>query len=149
MSNTIKDKLRHYCRYQPRTHQDMRRKLYDGFSLRRYEVETLLAEMIEEGLVPDEKFAKSFARYRQKPNGWGSSKNAQTLNQRDISEYCINASLTAINQQVYDNTLEKLASEKWALGKGTSAAKQQKTVNHLLPRGYTLGEAWTVVRQLQ
>jgi len=149
MGKLVKDKLRDWCRYQPRTHQDVRRKLYDGFGLRKYEVENLLTEMIEDGLVSEENFAIAFAHDHHKLNGWGSHKIRQTLKQRGISDYCIKTSLTAINSEDYANTLQKLAMKKWALLKGTRAIRQQKVANYLLRKGYTPGDAWAVVKQLQ
>ncbi len=151
MNNTVIDKLRHYCRYQPRSHQDVRNKLYDGFKLHKQEAEALLADMIVEGLVCEENFAKSFAHDRHRLNGWGMKKIEDKLKQRQLSGYCIKLALLEIDSEDYNKQMGRLAEKKWdkLQGKGFHhMVRKQKVMNYLLQKGYRSGEAWEKVRQL-
>ena len=53
-------KARHYCGYQERSHSEVQDKLY-SFGLRKKDVETALAILIEENYLNEERFAIQFA----------------------------------------------------------------------------------------
>ena len=64
-------KIKHFCSYQERSHQEVKEKLY-SFGLYKADVELLLSQMIEENYLNEERFAIAFAggRFRIK-NGEG------------------------------------------------------------------------------
>jgi len=140
MEHKLKEKLKEWCRYQPRTHQDVRRKLYEGFGLRNWEVEGLLTDMITEGLLSEEQFAKSFAHDRSKLNGWGRKKIIFSMKQRGISDYCVKTALSKIDEVEYQHKLADLIERKWNTLKGNRMIRKQKTINYLLQKGYVFNE---------
>jgi len=54
-------KLRHYCAYQERCHQEVRSKLLK-LGVRGYDLELIISELIEENFLNEERFARSYAR---------------------------------------------------------------------------------------
>ena len=63
-------KLRHYCRYQERCHAEAREKLWQ-LGVKKTEHDEIIAILIEDDYLNEERFAIQFAggRYRQKQ--WG------------------------------------------------------------------------------
>ena len=77
-----------YCAYQERSQQEVRDKLY-GYGLHHDEVEENLSELITQGYLNEERFAKAYAGGKFRIKGWGKRKILQGLKQHRISEYCI------------------------------------------------------------
>jgi regulatory protein len=144
-------KIKDYCRYQPRTHQQVRRKLYD-WKLKRNTVETLLAALIEERLVNESHYAISYAGERFRINGWGKNKVQAELRKRQISPYCIREALASVDPEQYEKELRRLADKKWASFQGKRVhplRRAKRTADYLIRKGYESGTVWNLVRELQ
>ena len=130
-------KIRHYCGYQERSHKEVKEKLY-GFKLRKDVVEELLANLIEESYLNEERFAMQFAGGKFRMKQWGKIKIAHALKERGVSQYCINKALDEIDEEAYNEAVKKLAERKWAsLKKETNKIlRLQKTKLYLMQRGY-------------
>ncbi len=127
----------HYCKYQERCHSEARNKLYElGFTSG--EVERQLSELIENGILNEERFARAFARGKFRMKQWGREKIKQQLKLRKISDYCIKKGLTEIDPEEYANTLNKLAFKKWAEIRGTRSMleKKAKMYRYLIQKGF-------------
>jgi regulatory protein len=144
-------KIKDYCRYQPRTHQQVRRKLY-AWKLAKNTVETLLAALIEERLVNESHYATTYAGERFRINGWGKNKVRVELRKRQISPYCIREALAAVDAVQYEKELMRLADKKWSSfqGKGLHPFRRaKKTADFLIRKGYEPNTVWNLVRELQ
>jgi len=144
-------KIKDYCRYQPRTHQQVRRKLYD-WKLRKDTVETLLAALIEERLVNESHYATNYAGERFRINRWGKNKVRSELIKRQISPYCIREALADVDPVQYDKELRRLADKKWASfqGKGLHPSRRaKKAADFLIRKGYESGAVWNLIRELK
>lgn len=131
-------KARHYCGYQERSHGEVREKLY-GFGLYKNQVESLLATLIEEDYLNEERFAKQYAggHFRQKQ--WGRVKIRQGLLARRVSAYNIKRAMQEIDEEEYLAVLHRLAAKKWASVKGVGTnryTRLAKTTSFLLQRGF-------------
>lgn len=135
--DAAREKIRHYCAYQERCHSEVKQKLFD-FGLYPEQVAELLAELIQENYLNEERFAVQFAGGRFRMKQWGRQKIRYALKAKGISDYCIRLALQSIPGDAYEQTLEKLAAAKWhSLRKETQAfARQQKLRNYLLQRGF-------------
>lgn len=133
-------KARHYCGYQERSHADVKEKLY-SFGLRKQEVEELLAQLIEDDYLNEERFARQFAGGHFRMKKWGRVKITYELKQKRVSDYCIKKGLKEIDEADYLKTLEKLAEDKWASLKSEPNlfAKLRKAQDYLLQKGYESG----------
>jgi len=131
-------KIKHYCGYQERSHFEVKEKLY-SFGLHRASVDELLAQLIEENYLNEERFATRFAGGRFRIKQWGRIKIKYELKQRQVSEYCIKQALQEIDEESYRKTIEKLAMQKWVSVKGPGInryTKASKTTAYLLQKGF-------------
>jgi regulatory protein len=134
-------KLRHYCGYQERSHQEVKDKAY-SFGLRKTEVEELTSRLIEEDYLNEERFANLFAGGKFRMKGWGRIKIKYELKQKRVSEYCIKKALKEIPEEDYLQTLRKLAKKKWDATKGAGInryVKMAKTRDYLIQKGFESG----------
>jgi regulatory protein len=111
-------------------------------------VEEIVAQLVEESYLNEERFALQFAGGKFRMKQWGRVKIMQALKQRRVSQYCINKALEQIEEEPYRQVLQKLANRKWsALQKeANTLVRVQKTRMYLLQKGF---EAGHVSRALQ
>ena len=89
-------KLESYCAYQERCHKEVIEKLRE---LRMVDaaIDHILAHLIQEGYLNEERYAKSFARGKFLIKKWGRNRIVNELMLRDISKYNIqSASRSAV-----------------------------------------------------
>ncbi len=130
-------KARKFCAYQDRCHSEVRNKLY-SFGLYKSEVEETLAQLITEGFLNEERFAKSFARGKHRYLGWGKIKVTQALKEKQIGDLLIKIALQEITEEEYLSTLRNLIEKKLTqLGKTIEDFEtQQKLIKYALAKGY-------------
>jgi regulatory protein len=140
-------KLKHYCRYQDRCHQEVKEKLY-SLKLGKASVEMLLSRLIEEDYLNEERYAKAFAggHFRQKQ--WGKVKIAYALKQKRVSEYNIKKALKEIPEEAYLAAAEKLITAKWnTLKNEQHINRTAKTTAFLLQRGFEPALVQTILKK--
>ncbi len=131
-------KLKQYCGYQERSHDEVKQKLY-GYGLHRQDVEQTISQLIEEDYLNEERFATAFAGGRFRAKQWGRVKIEYELKQKKVSPYCIKLALREIEEVAYKKTILQLAKKKWATLKGPGATdyvRSSKTTSFLLQRGF-------------
>ena len=130
-------KIKHFCSYQERNHQEVKEKLY-SFGLYKMDVEMLLSQMIEENYLNEERFAIAFVGGRFRIKKWGRVKIRYELKQKRISDYCIKIGLASIAEEDYIKTLQKLLTEKKTSLKSEKNIfiKKQKIQSFLMQRGF-------------
>ncbi|CAN5544190.1 regulatory protein RecX [soil metagenome] len=134
--SVIKRKAKDYCAYQERSHMEVIQKLY-SFGLYKADVEAIIASLIEENYLNEERFAIQFAGGKFRIKKWGRIKIMQALKQRKISTYNINKAMNDLDEAAYSKTLQGLATKKWnTLKTGTPAIRKMKTMTYLLQKGY-------------
>jgi len=141
-------KLRHYCQYQERCHSEVRDKLYE-LGIRKSEHDKIIATLIEENQLNEERFALAFASGKFRIKQWGSVKIKYLLSQKGISSYCIKKALSGIDDVEYNRVLKKLAEEKYALLKSDQhLVRKKKTMDYLMQKGYESEKVRVLVSQL-
>ncbi|OJW78528.1 MAG: hypothetical protein BGO69_00645 [Bacteroidetes bacterium 46-16] len=145
----LRESIYRYCNYQPRCHAEVRNKLYE-LGANTTEVNELLAELIEKGLLNEEQYARAIARGKFRMKHWGRKKIVQQLKQKQVSEYCIKKALTEIDGEEYEAVLKKLAIQKWEeLKKERSQpVKKMKTMRYMLQKGYESDLVLDMIREL-
>lgn len=140
----ILKKLKHYCSYQERSHSEVKEKLY-SLGVRKNDQDKIVAALIEENFLNEERFAIQFAGGKFRMNQWGKVKINAELRNRQVSEYCINKALKQIDEKEYLQTLKKLATKKYAsLKKEQYLIRKKKTIDYLLQKGFE----WELVREV-
>jgi regulatory protein len=130
-------KLKQYCAYQERCHSEVTGKLYE-LGVYKKEHDEIIAALIEENYLNEERFAIAFAGGRFRIKQWGRVKIKYELKQKQVSEYCIKKALAAIAEEDYLKTLNKLADEKRKTLKTEKNIfiKKRKLQDYLLQKGF-------------
>ena len=128
--------IRHFCAYQERAQQEVRDKLYE-LGMTMPEVEEIIANLISENFLNEERFAISFAGGHFRIKGWGKLKINHALYQKKVSNFNIKMALQSIDQDDYLAKLLELANKKWNSLKGERGlSRMAKTHAFLHQRGF-------------
>ncbi len=132
-------KAKQYCAYQERSHSEVKEKLY-GFGLYKNDVEEIIATLIAENYLNEERFAIAFAGGKFRQKGWGKVKIKYELKLKRVSEYCIKKALAAIDDADYIKTLRKHFEEKRKILKSEKNIfiKKRKLQDYLKQKGFEI-----------
>jgi len=131
-------KLKHYCAYQERCHSEVKDKLYT-LGVWKKDHDEIMATLIEENYLNEERFAIAFAGGRFRVKQWGRVKIKYELKQKQVSDYCIKKALKQIGEEDYLAVLDKLAKEKYASLKSEQhLIRKKKTIDYLLGKGFEM-----------
>ncbi|NKI31516.1 regulatory protein RecX [Croceivirga thetidis] len=129
-------KLEYYCAYQDRCHKEVVAKL-KGLGMVEQAIDHIVAHLIKENYLNEERFAKSFARGKFRVKKWGKNRIVQELKMRDISRFNIQSALKEISEEEYLVTLDSLAKKRNKEIKETHPQKRKKKLaDYLLYRGW-------------
>ncbi|RYF83663.1 MAG: RecX family transcriptional regulator [Chitinophagaceae bacterium] len=129
-------KLRHYCGYQERSHQEAVQKLWE-LGVRKAEHDEIIASLIEDDYLNEERFAIQFVGGKFRMKDWGRKKIYYGLKEKGVSEYIIKRAMKEIDDSAYQKVLLELAEKKYASLKGEQyLVRKKKTVDYLLQKGY-------------
>lgn len=129
-------KITSYCAYQERCQREVREKLHEK-GIFGNPAEDLIAEMITEGFLNEERFAQSFFRGKFRMKKWGRNKILQELKLRQISPNCIKSGLKEIEEDEYLGTLDQLVEKKWlSISEKDLFRKKNKVFQYLIGRGF-------------
>ena len=137
-------KLETYCAYQERSVWEVRKKLYEK-GITDEAIETLIGEMISDGFLDEERFARSFSRGKFRLKKWGKNKILRELKLRKISTQHIQSGLSEIDPEEYYDTLLTQTEKHWEKNRETDSYKKRYQVfQYLLGKGFEedlIGEA--------
>jgi regulatory protein len=140
--------IQKYCAYQERCHQEVRDKLY-SYGLHQMEVENLIVDLIGNGFLNEERFAKTFAGGKFRIKHWGKTKIEIELKRRGISKRCIQTGLQEIDDVDYRKELKHQLNKKI---KTTAEAnlfkKRDKVARYAIGKGYEPELVWQYVMDL-
>ena len=136
------DKAMKYCAYQERCQMEVRNKLR-SFQLTEDQREEVIAELISQNFLNEERFSESFARGKFNIKGWGKKKIVLALRQKDISDYCIKKGLQQIDEEEYLPFLSQLIEKSFDKYDGVSNYQQiAKTAQYVIGRGFEPHLVW-------
>ncbi|UFH55028.1 regulatory protein RecX [Spirosoma sp. KNUC1025] len=139
MTDLVKEavgKAAMFCAYQERTQQEVRDRLKD-WDVTGDEAEEVIAELIQQNYLNEERFAKTFAGGKFRVKGWGKRKIKQHLQQRGISGYNLDQAMNEIAPDDYRETLTTLLEKKrQSIRDENPLVVKQKLVRFALSRGY-------------
>lgn len=129
-------KIQDWCAYQERCQQEVRDKLYE-YRLRTTDVENIIAQLISENFLNEERFAKAYAGGKFRIKKWGRIKIKMGLKARRLSDYCIRKGLEEISDSEYRKTLKKLLEEKdRTLNEKNKIRRKYKLLRFAAGRGF-------------
>ena len=104
-------KMKKFCAYRDRCHSEVRTKLLEQ-KVYGDMLEEVISELIIEGYLSEDRFARSYARGKFRMNQWGKNKIIVGLKAKYIPANMIQTALTEIDEEDYLNTLQKLLEKK-------------------------------------
>jgi regulatory protein len=131
-------KLKHYCAYQERCHSEVKEKLYN-LGIWKKEHDEIIATLIEENYLNEERFAMAYAGGRFRVKQWGRVRIKYELKQKQVSEYCIKKALKQIEEEEYLKVMDGLAKKKYASLKNEQyLVRKKKTMDYLITKGFEM-----------
>ncbi len=141
-------KLQAYCAYQDRCHQEVRSKLLD-LGIYGDDLEEIIADLITENFLNEERFARSFARGKFRIKQWGRVRIQRELKQRNISAYCLRKAMEEIEDVDYATTLEQIILKKNKhLRASNTYTRRAKLATYAINKGYESPLVWESVKRL-
>jgi len=147
-STEVFAKAAKYCAYQERCQAEVRTKLkeWGQFGLN---AEEIIAKLIENKFLNEERFAKAFAGGKFRVKHWGRNKIRQELKLRQISEFHIKQAFKEIDEGEYKQILKKLVISKIDMPKEKNVfVRRNKTALHLITKGYEPELVWDIIREI-
>lgn len=129
-------KLRQYCAYQERSHNEVQQKLYE-LGIHKLHHDEIISTLIEEDYLNEERFAKAFAGGKFRMKDWGRKKIYYALKEKRVSEYNIKQAMKEIDEDAYLKNLKELVQEKFESLKGEQyLVRKKKTIDYMVQKGY-------------
>ena len=89
--------IQRYCAFQERCQSEVEERLRSMGVLPEAQAE-LVADLMANGFLNEERFARAFARGKFRIKGWGPHKIAQGLQAKRVSSACINLGLSELDE---------------------------------------------------
>lgn len=151
MTDRLKDALHKsasFCAYQERTQQEVRERLAE-WGVLGDDAEAIIAELIEQNYLNEERFARTFAGGKFRVKNWGKRKIRQHLQQRGITGYNLEQAMREIEPDDYRQTLTELLDKKRRMLKDDNPLViKQKLARFALGKGYEPDLVWQLVSEL-
>ena len=143
-----KKKISRYCAYQERAHSEVESKLYT-YGLNQTEVAEILAWLIAENFVNEERFAVAFAGGKFRTKRWGKIKIRQYLQQKQVSEYSINKALDLIDNSDYIKTINFHIDQAMKSSRSSNVYElRHKISRSLIAKGFEPELVWERLRAI-
>lgn len=140
-------KLQRYCAYQERCHREVRGKLLE-LGIYGQDLEEIMASLIEENFLNEERYARSFARGKFRIKQWGRGRIRQELKMRDISDYCIRKAMDEIDEGEYRSVLVALIQkQEGAIDWSNDFDRKNKLAQHAIRRGFESEMVWEILNE--
>lgn len=141
-------KIQEYCAYQERTHQEVRNKLF-SFGLYASEVDDLITNLITEGFLNEERFAKAFVGGKFRIKHWGRIKIINALEAKGLTKNCIQSGLREIDEQDYQESLRNLLLKKSSVLEMENVfAKRNKLASYAIQKGFEAELVWKSLKSI-
>ena len=146
--------IRKYCAYQERSHVEVRRKLLN-WRFNPEETELIIAQIITEGFLNEERFTEAFAGGKVRTKGWGVIKLKAELRQKGVTEKMIGLELAKLKasedylvklKSIIEKYKERLDRSKKPI---SDAEVKNKLIKHALSKGYSYEDVQSVFKSLE
>ena len=143
-------RMQRYCAYQDRCHSEVRRKLIE-LGVYGDTLEEIMAELIIERFLDEERFARSYVRGKFRLKKWGRMRIKRELKLRNISAYCQRKGLEEIEEAEYQKVLREILQKKMKdyRRKYNPFQAGSKAAQYAQGRGYETSLIWPIIKELQ
>ncbi|MFZ9980729.1 MAG: regulatory protein RecX [Cyclobacteriaceae bacterium] len=141
-------RIQRYCAYQERSHRQVRSRLFD-YGLHSDDVESAISELITEGYLNEERFAKAFAGGKFRMKKWGKNKIEHQLKSQGLNKRCIATGLKEIDQEEYTKSMTVLLKKKLsAIKEANPLIKKHKAGRFMIGKGYEPELVWQQLERI-
>ena len=138
-------KIYRYCAYQERSHQDVKKKLFE-YGLLFNQVDEILSHLITEGFLNEERYAKAFAGGKFRIMKWGKLKIRRELETAGVSPRNITTALAEISMPEYSKALFNLIEKKSGqIEEENNYKKKSKVASFVIGKGYEPELVWDTI----
>jgi regulatory protein len=138
------DKMQKWCAYQDRSQQQVKQHLA-RLGVFAEDADAVLVELIGEGFVDEERFARSFARGKFRIKRWGRIKIRQELRLNGVPEKVIALGLKEIDDDEYQSVIEQLVLKEVC----KEASDYYRIKNKLYGKGFEPEQVELILKQLK
>lgn len=126
----------------------MRNKLFE-YGLSRSDVEELIVDLITDGFLNEERYAKAFAGGKFRMKKWGRLKIINALEAQGLMANCIQSGLREIDAADYERTLTELLEKKAsAVDDENIYSKRDRISKAAILKGYEPELVWKILREI-
>lgn len=141
-------RIQRYCAYQERSHKEVKTKLFE-YGLYASQVDELISQLITDGFLNEERFAKAYAGGKFRMKKWGRLKIKNELESLGLTRYCIQRGLNEIESADYSRTLKSLIKKKASESQEQNLFKKRdKIARFAIGKGYEPDLVWGHVKDL-
>ncbi|MFZ1497887.1 MAG: regulatory protein RecX [Saprospiraceae bacterium] len=143
------EKLRSYCAYQERCHTEVRTKIL-SLGVWGSDLEEIIATLVQEDFLNEERFAKLYAGSKFRVKHWGKIRIQQELKLRHISDYCLKKAMLEIDEVSYLAKIDWLLKKQWKeVADYSDFERKQRTVQHVIRKGYEPNLVWEMFEAIK
>lgn len=143
------EKLKNYCAYQERSHQEVTDKLYK-LGLHKNEVNEVITRLIQEDFLNEQRFAEAFVSGKFNIKKWGKVKIKAQLKQKRISDFCIKKGMEEIEEGDYFETLTYWVERKnREIKEEDEFKKKGKIASFVIQKGFESGLVWEYLNEYE
>ena len=144
----VLDKMAKYCAYQERCVKDVTDKLR-SFDIPQEAKNEILAYLLDNRFVDDERFAKAFVKGKINQSGWGLNKIRFHLIQKGIDKDIIDEALAGTDEETYRQRLIEILKIKAKTVKAENDfEKKRKLAAYAMQKGFEADLVWEVLKGL-
>lgn len=142
----VLDKMAKYCAYQERCVKDVTDKLR-SFDITQEAKDTIMAYLLDNRFVDNERFTRSFVRGKVNQSGWGVNKIRFHLMQKGIDKDMIEEALGQTDEEVYRQRLIDILKAKSKTVKAENDfEKKRKLAAYAMQKGFEGSLVWEVLK---
>jgi len=129
----VLEKMYAFCASRDRCHSEVRSKL---LTLKVFgdDLEEIMSQLVAEGFLNEERFARSYARGKFRIGKWGRTKIIYGLKGKHVADYCIQKGLEEIDEEEYLALIDELLKKH--LKEDFSFDAKRKAVASLQRKGF-------------
>lgn len=125
-----------YCAYQERCEWEVLVKMRE-WNIDLEIQDEIIADLIQQNFLNEERYAQAFTQGKIRIKQWGKRKIIHELKGRNISEFSIKKAISAIDEEIYIENLQKLIQAKRNTIRGKNDYENKaKLMNYLASKGY-------------
>lgn len=128
--------LQRWCSVSEHSCGEVRRKLEDS-GLGTFSQERIVASLVRDGFVNEERFARAFVHDKLRFNKWGRCRIRYMLTMKMVEGQIIENAISEIDEDLYMSILEKVVRSSYKSQKAdTTYERSRKTMRAVISRGF-------------